>query len=236
MSDVAIRLLVQYTTALQRNPLRTKMYTSGTLAALAEILAGKFAGVGPAENKLPPGQVSEKEAIKQQPLRFLEAFFAQLGINKRALQMFIYGFAISAPLGHVMTGVLQRAFAGKTTARDRVMQIITANLTTAVISNTVYLICMAYINGARSIDRIIGIWRSSFMFLMRVTWLTSPISIGVAQKYLPPTLWEPYFALVRFVLSTAFNTITKKKQMALQRKKKDATNDQDLRKGAAQKK
>lgn len=104
MSDVAQQLLVSYTQALVANPLRTKMLTSGTLAALAEVLAGKFAGVGPATSPLPPGQVSEKEAAKQQPLRFVYALFESLGINKRAAQMFIYGFAISAPLGHFMTG------------------------------------------------------------------------------------------------------------------------------------
>lgn len=65
---------------------------------------------------------------------------------------------------------------------------------------------MAYINGARGTDRILAAWKASIGFLMKVTWLTSPISIGVAQRFLPPSLWEPYFAFVRFILSTIFNT------------------------------
>lgn len=129
-----------------------------------------------------------------------------------------------------LSGILQRAFAGKTTPKDRIQQIITSNLTVSVVGNLVYLISMAYINGARSYDRIAAAVRASFWFLMRVTWVTSPISIGVAQKFLPPQLWgrlsslraqrldnlltdvsspfssEPYFAFVRFILSTIFNT------------------------------
>lgn len=93
---------------------------------------------------------------------------------------------------------------------------------------------MAYINGARGFDRILAAWRTNIGFLMRVTWVTSPISIGVAQKYLPMHLWEPYFAVVRFILSTVFNTITKKKQMALQRRQPGSTSEKDLQKGAAQ--
>lgn len=104
MASVGQQLLVQYITALNTNPLRTKMLTSGFLAALAEVLAGKFAGVAPATKKTPPGQVSEKKAVQQQPIRMAQATLESIGINKKALQMFIYGFGISAPLGHVMTG------------------------------------------------------------------------------------------------------------------------------------
>ena len=79
------------------------MLTSGVLAALAEILAGRFAGVAPATKKMPPGHMSDSKAAQQQPLRFIQANLESIGLNERALKMFIYGFAISAPLGHVMT-------------------------------------------------------------------------------------------------------------------------------------
>ncbi|PWN91698.1 hypothetical protein FA10DRAFT_300287 [Acaromyces ingoldii] len=232
MSSVGQQLLSNYISALSTNPLRTKMLTSGVLAALAEVLAGKFAGVAPASKKLTP---EEKRRQQGDPVQAFLSAFEAVGINERALKMFVYGFAISAPLGHVMTGILQRAFAGKTTPKDRIQQIITSNLTVSVVGNLVYLISMAYINGARSYDRIAAAVKASFWFLMRVTWVTSPISIGVAQKFLPPQLWEPYFAFVRFILSTIFNTITKKKQMALQRKQPGSIEkDGDLKKGAAQ--
>ncbi|UZJ54706.1 hypothetical protein CBS101457_004026 [Exobasidium rhododendri] len=235
MAAVGQQLLVQYITALNTNPLRTKMLTSGFLAALAEILAGKFAGVGPATKRtVSTQQGSEKRTFEQQPVNSIQAFFENLGINEKAIKMFVYGFAISAPLGHVMTGILQRRFAGKTTPRDRVKQIITSNLTVAVIGNIVYLTSLAYINGARSFDRVLAVIKANFPFLMKVTWVTSPISIGVAQRYLAPQLWEPYFAFIRFIMSTIFNTQTKKKQMALQRKQANTTQDAELRKGAAQ--
>jgi peroxisomal membrane protein 2 len=234
MSNVGQQLLVQYITALNTNPLRTKMLTSGFLAALAEVLAGKFAGVAPATNKVPSSQSEKRAALEQQPLHFTKTLIESIGINEKAIKMFVYGFAISAPLGHVMTGILQRAFAGKVTPRDRIMQIITSNLTIAVVGNLVYLTSMAYINGARKIEHILAAIKANIMFLMKVTWVTSPISIGVAQKFLPANLWEPYFAFIRFILATTFNTIAKKKQMALQRRQGDHTKDAELRKGAAQ--
>ena len=45
--------------------------------------------------------------------------------------MAIYGFFISAPLGHVLVGLLQRAFAGKTGARAKLGQILASNLLVA---------------------------------------------------------------------------------------------------------
>ncbi len=217
-----------------------RMITSGVLSALAEVLAGRFAGVAPASSTRPPAQLNEKKAAQQQPLRFVTAHLEALGINARVIKMFLYGFAVSAPLGHVMTGALQRAFAGRTTVRDKILQIITSNLTVSVIANIVYLASMAYINGAKGVDRIALAIRANFMKVMRITWLTSPVTIAVAQNYLAPEVWEPFFTSVRFVLSTYINTIAKRKQMELARqeaaKKGKATGfaDSDLAKGAAQ--
>jgi peroxisomal membrane protein 2 len=127
MAALGQQLLVQYITALNTNPLRTKMLTSGTLAALAEILAGKFAGVGPASKKLPPGQVSEKKAFEQQPVRFTQAVLENIGINEKALKMFVYGFAVSAPLGHVMTGACHPLIAPTRSSRLSLTQIMTSS-------------------------------------------------------------------------------------------------------------
>lgn len=101
MSSVGQQLLANYVSALSTNPLRTKMLTSGFLAALAEVLAGKFAGVAPASKKLTP---EEKRRQQSDPIQIVLSALQTAGINERALKMFIYGFAISAPLGHVMTG------------------------------------------------------------------------------------------------------------------------------------
>lgn len=229
-------LLARYLTALAANPLRTKMLTSGVLSLIAEVLASRLAGVVPSA---PSGSASEKrQQAEQNPLHFITTHLEALGINQRALKMFAYGFAISAPLGHVMTGALQSAFAGRTTTRDKILQIITANLTVSVIGNLVYLTSMAYINGARGMDRISLAVKTNFMKVMRITWATSPVSIAFAQKYLPPEVWEPFFTFIRFILSTWINTIAKKKQMQLARqeaakKGKGGIVDKDLAKGAA---
>ena len=42
--------------------------------------------------------------------------------------MALYGFLVSAPLGHVLVGLLQKAFAGRTGKRARVGQILASNL------------------------------------------------------------------------------------------------------------
>lgn len=210
------------------------MLTSGVLSALAEVLAGHIAGVAPTATKTPSSLDEKKRQAKQNPVGLLQAYAAKLGINERALKMFIYGFFISAPMGHVLTGLLQKAFAGRTTTRDKILQIITSNLTVSVFANCVYLTCMAYINGARGVDNIKRAVKAAFWPVMKVTWTTSPITIAVAQNYLPAIIWEPFFTFIRFILSTYFNTIAKKNQMRLARQAKQSQLDADLAKGAAQ--
>ena len=42
--------------------------------------------------------------------------------------MAVYGFLVSAPLSHYLVGALQKAFKGRTTPRDRILQILASNL------------------------------------------------------------------------------------------------------------
>ena len=56
-------------------------------------------------------------------------------IDVKALKMAVYGFFVSAPLGHVLIGLLQRAFAGKTGPRARAAQILASNLLVAPIQS-----------------------------------------------------------------------------------------------------
>ncbi|PWN21390.1 hypothetical protein BCV69DRAFT_282115 [Microstroma glucosiphilum] len=208
-------LLSRYLVALQANPLRTKQITSGVLSALAEVLAGHFAG-------LPSAAANSKERQHQADqggiLGLTSALLAKAGINDRAGKMFIYGSLVSAPLGHVLTGMLQRAFVGKTSPRDKVMQIIVSSLTVTVITNIVYLASMAVVNGARAPEKIMAVVKAGIWKMLQISWATSPLAIAFAQNYLPPELWEPFFTVIRFFLSTAFNTMAKKKQVALARK------------------
>jgi len=77
------------------------MITSGTLAGLQEFLASWIA----------------KDRNKH------GHYF-----TSRVPKMAIYGAFISAPLGHVMISLLQRMFAGRTSLRTKILQILVSNL------------------------------------------------------------------------------------------------------------
>jgi hypothetical protein len=78
-TSVASTLLTAYLTELAANPLRTKALTSGTLSGLQEITATKLSGMPKSKN----------------PDDFI------LGINKRVVQMALYGkFHLNSPSIH----------------------------------------------------------------------------------------------------------------------------------------
>lgn len=90
-----------YLKQLQTNPLRTKMLTSGSLSALQEVLASWIAKDGGKHGHY---------------------------ISSRVPKMAIYGAFISAPLGHVLISVLQKLFAGRTSLKAKILQILVSNL------------------------------------------------------------------------------------------------------------
>jgi hypothetical protein len=49
-------------------------------------------------------------------------------IDSKALKMAIYGFLVSAPLSHLLIGLLQKAFAGQSSTRSKIAQILASNL------------------------------------------------------------------------------------------------------------
>jgi hypothetical protein len=57
-------------------------------------------------------------------------------VDLKALKMALYGFFISAPIGHVLIGALQKAFAGKTGTGVKIAQIVANNLLVAPIQTT----------------------------------------------------------------------------------------------------
>lgn len=183
-----------YLKQLQSNPLRTKMITSGTLHGLQELLASIIAKDRPKHGTY---------------------------LTPRVPKMALYGSIISAPLGHILVTLLQKAFAGKTSTKAKVLQIIVSNLIVSPIQNTVYLACMAIISGARTFHQVRATVKTGFMPVMKVSWCTSPLALMFAQRFLPPHVWVPFFNLISFVIGTYINTMTKKKRIAaiLKRKK-----------------
>jgi hypothetical protein len=81
------------------------MITSGSLSAMQELLASWLA----------------KDVGKD------GTYF-----SSRIPKMAVYGAFISAPLGHFLISILQRLFAGRTSLKAKVLQIIVSNL---VVSN-----------------------------------------------------------------------------------------------------
>lgn len=78
---------------------------------------------------------------------------------------------------------------------------------------------MSLIAGARTFRQVKATVRTSFWKVMKVSWVTSPICLAFAQKFLPEDTWVPFFNLVSFIIGTYINTVTKKKRLAALRKK-----------------
>ncbi|KAI0178410.1 integral membrane protein [Pestalotiopsis sp. NC0098] len=184
--------LMAYIKQLEENPLRTKMLTSGTLAGLQEFLASWLA----------------KDRNKH------GNYF-----TSRVPKMAAYGALVSAPLGHFLIWCLQKAFKNRTSLKAKILQILVSNLIIAPIQNSVYLVAMALIAGARTYHQVRATVRVGFMRVMKVSWVTSPICLAFAQQFLPEQAWMPFFNVVAFVIGTYINTMTKKKRLAALRKK-----------------
>ncbi|KAG6841940.1 hypothetical protein C0991_005120 [Blastosporella zonata] len=168
-------LLLRYLGELAANPLRTKAITTGTLCFLQEVLGSTLAGV------------PVKRASKNAPS--VVHALAALNIDSKALKMAIYGFLVSAPLSHYLTGTLQKAFAGKTGTGAKIAQILANSLLVSPITSAVFLASMAVINGAKTIDEIIKTVKAGFFSVLR--------------------LWVPFFQCVQFTLGTFFNVRVK---------------------------
>ncbi|OJJ44882.1 hypothetical protein ASPZODRAFT_134286 [Penicilliopsis zonata CBS 506.65] len=186
--------LTLYLRQLQSNPMRTKMVTSGVLSGLQEFLASWIAhDVGKHGH-----------------------YF-----SSRIPKMMLYGTFISAPLGHLLIGILQKLFAGRTSLKAKVLQILFSNLIISPIQNVVYLSCMAVIAGARTFHQVRATIRAGFMPVMKVSWITSPLALAFAQKFLPEHAWVPFFNIIGFIIGTYVNTHTKKKRLEALRKHYD---------------
>lgn len=87
------------------------------------------------------------------------------------------------------------------------------------IQNTVYLTSMALIAGARTFHQVRATVKAGFLPVMKVSWITSPLALAFAQKFLPEHTWVPFFNIIAFVIGTYINAHTKKKRLAALRRK-----------------
>jgi len=198
-------LLLKYLAQLALHPLRTKALTSGTLCFLQEVLGSKLSGA--------PANVSKSASPLVRAL-------ASAHIDCKALKMAIYGFLVSAPLSHLLIGLLQKVFAGQTSTRSKIGQIVASNLLISPIQTFSFLASMAVINGATSVDEVIKTVKAGFFQVIRVSWVVSPLSMTIAQKFIPVDLWVPFFNAIQFVLGTYFNMRVKQQRLAALKKQK----------------
>ena len=77
---------------------------------------------------------------------------------------------------------------------------------------------MAIIAGARTFHQVRATVRAGFMPVMKVSWVTSPLALAFAQKFLPEHTWVPFFNIIGFFIGTYVNTHTKKKRLEALRK------------------
>ncbi|KAI0094771.1 hypothetical protein BDY19DRAFT_1080534 [Irpex rosettiformis] len=172
-------LLAAYLTQLAAHPLRTKQVTSGIFSFLTEIIANHLAGV--------PSRKVPRDAPTY------EHVLAAAKIESKAFKMSLYGFFVSAPLSHVLVGKLQQVFAGKTDVKSKVLQILASNLLISPILISAYLASAAIINGARSVNSVLAVVKGGLFQALKVSWVTSPLSIAIAQNYLSPEVRNSYF-------------------------------------------
>ncbi|KAF8213185.1 hypothetical protein K438DRAFT_1915362 [Mycena galopus ATCC 62051] len=200
MSSKPHPLLTSYLQQLAAHPLRTKAVTTAALCFLQEVLGSNIA------------KVPVKRPAPSAPL--LLQLLARSHIDMRAVKMAIYGFLVSAPISHFLVGLLQKAFAGKTGTGAKIGQIVASNLLVAPVQTTAYLASMAVISGAKSVDEIISTIKAGFFSVIRITWITSPLALSFAQRFVPVEMWVPFFNAVQFVLGTYFNARVKQLRLA----------------------
>ncbi|KAK4703886.1 hypothetical protein P7C70_g2328, partial [Phenoliferia sp. Uapishka_3] len=184
-------ILAAYLRSLAENPLATKAVTTGVLSFFQELLAGKLAGS-------PPEELSKAQRTGLPPVDWIKK-------NHRAVKLAIYGFFVAAPLAHTLTGRLQKAFAGKTAPKDRIMMIVVQYLLLSPIQNTAYIAGLAVIAGATSLAQIRGAIRENFLRIMKISWAIGPLSMVIAQKFLPTELWVPFFTTIGAAAGTVVN-------------------------------
>jgi peroxisomal membrane protein 2 len=59
------------------------------------------------------------------------------------------------------------------------------------------------------------------MPVLRASWISSPLTLAVAQAFIPEHAWVPFFSLVAFFAGTYNNyAVKKRRQLAAARDKK----------------
>ena len=129
-------LLLKYLAQLSHHPLRTKAITTGMKTSLSTwpfLVANNIPGILCFLQEVLGSNLSGTPANVSKGASAMVRSLQSVHLNAKAIKMAIYGFLVSAPISHLLVGILQKAFAGKTSPRARVMQILANNLFVAPI-------------------------------------------------------------------------------------------------------
>ncbi|KAI9483720.1 MAG: hypothetical protein EXX96DRAFT_500090 [Benjaminiella poitrasii] len=134
-------------------------------------------------------------------------------VDKRVIQMAAYGLLISGPLNHFLYEIMNKIFAGKTGKGVKIGQLLFSNLVISPVMNSVYLTAMAILAGVRSSAQLKANIKNGLLPMQKISWVVSPISMTLAQNFLPPSTWVPFFNLIAFVFGTYMNTMIKRRRL-----------------------
>lgn len=79
---------------------------------------------------------------------------------------------------------------------------------------------MTIVRGAKTTDDVITAVKKGYWPMYKFVATISPCSLILAQNFLAPELWVPFFNLVAFVAGTALNVIAKRAAVAAANEKK----------------
>ena len=141
--------------------------------------------------------------------------------TSRVPKMAVYGAFVAAPLGHMFVKFMHFLFANRTSLRSKIFQILFSNLIVSPIQNSINLVAIAIVAGARTFHQIRATVRAGFIPVMRVSWITSPLCLAFAQQFVPEEYWVPFFNVVAFAIGVYINMYTKKKRLAALRRRRE---------------
>ncbi|GAA6044064.1 hypothetical protein JCM8097_005011 [Rhodosporidiobolus ruineniae] len=212
--------LASYLAALDRRPILTKSCTSGSLYLISELVSSAVAAKSlppSARAKLnPEGAVgSGKGEVSVRQL------WSQFG---PAVKLAAYGFFVAAPLDHHLYELLGRVFAGRTSEKARVLEVVASNTVILPIQNAVYLAVLSVIGGARSAKQVFAEVKTGFLEVMRFTVVVATLALVFAQRFLPASSWTVFFSIVGASMDTVIN-VQEKRRAALEAVRRDLKNE-----------
>ncbi|KAI5481767.1 hypothetical protein MNV49_000044 [Pseudohyphozyma bogoriensis] len=193
-------LFQAYLQSLDARPVLTKSITAGSLFALSELFSGRFTAPKPTSTKSKEQKISE---IKSELVA--------------ALKLGLYGFFICGPLDHHLMELVQKAFVGRTSKRWQALMIAAVNFLILPIQHVIGLATLSAVNGVTKPKEIVGAIKGSLLKILQMAWVLSTVEMIVAQKYIPESLWTPFFTAIEVGLFGTFINIREK----LQAQKKD---------------